>query len=309
MKRVIAAALVLLLLCGCAPRQSENGLSVVATVFPAYDFARAVAGENAQVQMLLDPGTEVHTYDPSPEDILKIENADVFIYTGGDSDVWVDKVLSTINTENKKIIRMTDHSELIYGHGEDEHTHEHDNHDHSHKHGADEHVWLSPDNAKSIVSAIAAALAVADKENASVYEENAQSYNAQITEHAEQTAAVVEKAKAKTLVVADRFPLKYLCHYYSLSYDAAFDACDLLADADAKTVLRLINTVRENGLKYVFYIENGSGYLADTVCEETGAERIMINSLHSISAEAFAAGITYIDVMEQNKEALRRGLG
>ncbi len=310
MKRLLSIVVsCALMLCGCGVSETSREISVVATVFPAYDFARAVCG-GEDVYMLLDPGTEIHSFEPSPEDILKIENADVFIYTGGDSDTWVEKVLANIDTEDKKIIRMTDHSELIYGHGEEEHTHSAELVSaHEHSHGPDEHVWLSPANAQSIIYAISDALCNINLQSAGVYSKNASEYCRKIAQLADETAEVIKNAENKKIVVADRFPLKYLCQYYSLGYDAAFDACDLLADADAKTVLRLIDTVNNEKLNYVFYIENGSGYLADTVCEETGAEKIMLNSLHSISLDDFSAGITYLDVMEQNKSALERGLG
>ncbi len=302
MKRIItlaATVLFLLFACGCTEKAKKDEISCVATVFPAYDFARAVAGDDADVQMLLPPGTEIHTYEPSPQDITAIQNADIFIYTGGESDFWVQKVLSSVQTDNMQIIKMMENAELLCEEGENGHNHEHE-------HEYDEHVWTSPENAKKIITAVADAFGDVDAVNSKNYQERAKTYCDEIEKLAKETKAVAEKVKK--LVVADRFPLKYFCEYYSLDYLAAFSACDLLADADAQTVAELINTVRKEKISAVYYIENGSGYLADTVCSETGAKKIKINSLHTISRDDFLSGITYLDVMKYNKEALERGL-
>ncbi|MBE6767021.1 MAG: zinc ABC transporter substrate-binding protein [Ruminococcaceae bacterium] len=305
MRRIVACFFALVFLfCGCAAPKAQGKIKIVATVFSAYDFARAVAGGDAEVSMLLSPGTEIHSFEPTAEDIIAIENADIFIYTGGDSDVWVDRILGSIDISNKKIIRMVDKAKtLIY----EEHA-DHGHTDHNHSDSPDEHVWLSPDNAKSIISAICRELCAVDSKNSAAYKERAESYCRDITLLDGETRDTIAAAKYKTLVVADRFPLKYLCAHYGLEAVAAFDACDHFVDADAKTVLKLIETVNQEKLSFVFYLENGSGYLADTVCRETGAEKIVINSMHTISREDFGLGITYIDIMRQNKEALERGL-
>ncbi len=300
MKKIISLFLLAAtLLCGCAKPAPDDGINIVATVFPAFTLAESAAGENATVSMLLDPGTEIHNFEPTASDIKKIENADIFIYTGGESDTWIESVLAGLDRDIE-IIKMTDHSSLIYEHGE------HD--EHSHKGHADEHVWLSPENAKSIITAIAEALAKIDSGNASAYMKNAESFCAEVDTLAAETAAVIASAQNKTLVVADRFPLKYFCDYFSLPAVAAFDACDHFSDASAKTVLRLIKTVENEGLSHVFYLENGSGYLADTVCEETGAEKLIFHSMHTVSREDFSRGVTYLDIMRQNIAALDWGL-
>ena len=302
MKKLIICLLAFLLtFSGCSsPRDNSGKIKIVATIFPAYDFARAVAGDCAEVSMLLKPGTEIHSFEPTAEDIIAVSEADIFIYTGGDGDAWVEKLLDSIDTESKTIIKMTDHSELLY----QEHSHEEEHH----VCGADEHVWLSPDNAKSIIAAVCAALCKLDPQNAEGYNARAGEYSKGITRLAEETKQVVAAADTNVLVVADRFPLRYFCHYFSLEAEAAFDACDHFADADAGTVLRLINTVKDNALSHVFYLENGSGYLADTVCSETGAEKLIIHSMHTVSRDDFLRGITYTDIMQQNKNSLERGL-
>ena len=299
MKKIICVLLIMLLLCGCAAPQASSGIKIVAVNFPAFDFARAVAGGNAQVSMLLPPGSELHSFEPSPEDIIKIEQADIIIYTGGESDGWIDKILSSVGGD-KEVISMMDCSSLIC----DEH---HDHHDGDHHH-ADEHVWLSPDNAVSVIGAIADALCKTDGKHSAEYKQGAADYSDKIKAIAEQTKKTIENADTKHLVVADRFPLIYFCQYYSLDYTAAFAACDSFADADAKTVINLISAIEDNNLGAVFYIENGSGYLADTVCEETGAMKLRLHTMHTVSAEEFKKGVTYLDICEGNRLALERGL-
>lgn len=295
MKKIICLTLALLLFsCGCSKKAPESGcLKVVATVFPAYDFARAVAGDLAEVSMLLDPGTEIHSFEPSAEDILEIKSADIFIYTGGESDTWIEDVLSSLNPKDTTVLKMTEHSSLLYEEG---HTH------------ADEHVWLSPKNAESIIMAIAAAASEKDAASAQAYSANAEAYCAEIEKLANQTKELISLAPKREIVVADRFPLRYFCDFYNLDWLAAFDACDLFADADAKTVISLINRIKDKDLRLVFYIENGSGYLADTVCEETGADKLIINTMHTVTLEDFSSGVTYLDIMRQNYAALERGL-
>ncbi len=293
---IAVAAVMILSLCGCHPAKTDK-LSIVTTVFPAYDFARAVAGERADIQMLIDPGTHTHSYEPSPADIISIENADLFIYTGGESDEWVDRVLNSVNTDGLSTVKMIDCV-----------SHEHHDEQGDGHHHEDEHVWTSPENAKTIIDLIAQTLCSIDGQRKAEYIAAAESYCREITELAQQTKEVIENAAHKKIVVADRFPLKHFCEYFELDYEAAFDACDTFADADAATVIRLCNAVRNEDLSYVFCIENSSGAAARTVCEETGAEMLLLHSLHTVTLREFKDGMTYIDVMKQNKTALERGL-
>ncbi len=290
----VLTAVLVLSVCGCRTDESDK-LSIVTTVFPAYDFARAVAGEYADIQMLIEPGTHTHSYEPSPADIISIENADLFIYTGGESDAWVERVLGAVNTDRLKTVKMVDCAPREHEHSEGHH-HE------------DEHVWTSPENAINILNSIAAEVCSIDSERKEQYLAAAESYCRRITELTEQTKAVIETAAHRKIVVADRFPLKHFCEYYNLEYEAAFDACDTFADADAATVIRLCDAVRAEGLSYVFCIENSSGATARTVCEETGAGLLVLHSLHTVTLREFEDGITYIDVMSLNKSALERGI-
>lgn len=300
---LLAVVLAFSLLCGCEKKENGDRLNVVALNFAAYDFCRAVVGERAELSVLLDPGTDAHSFEPSPEDIAAVNECDVFVITGGESDSWVKKVLESSENKDRLVISMMEHSRLLCEgeeHTDDSHTHEHDH--------PDEHVWMAPDNAVSIIDAICGAVCERDKTNAEHYRAAAEKYKAAIMSEARKTENVIKDSGYSSIVIADRFPLKYFCDYFSLSYTAAFDACDVFADADAKTVLSLIEAVRRDRLPTVYYISGGSGYVADTVCRETGAEKLSLDALHTVTRDAFLSGMTYVDVMKFNREQLERGL-
>lgn len=308
--KILCAVMAAVLLCGCTPREDDGKLKVVAVNFAAYDFARAVLGDTASLSMLLDPGVEVHSFEPSPDDIAAVGDADVFIYTGGESDIWVEKILRSNENDKRITVNMIESSAVLcYEH---EHSEDTDgDHDHSDRDGScnpDEHVWMSPDNAYSIIGAVCDAICKADPENSASYRLNAENYRAEITAQAAKTTETIKKSGCDRLVVADRFPLKYFCRYYSLKYTAAFDACDTFADADAATVISLIDAVKEDTLSHVFYISGGSGYLAETVCREAGCKPLALNALHSVTSDEFISGMTYVDVMKFNRLQLERGL-
>lgn len=300
---LLAGLLSLSLLCGCEAKEKDDRISVVALNFAAYDFCRAVVGEAAELSMLLDPGTDAHSFEPSPEDIAAINECDIFVITGGESDSWTEKVLASSENEDRLVISMMEHSRLLCE-GEEHHS---DDHAHGHDH-PDEHVWMAPDNAVSIIDAVYTAVCERDKGNAELYRLRAEEYKSEIMSEAEKTKKVIKDSGFSSIVIADRFPLKYFCDYYSLSYTAAFDACDVFADADARTVLTLIDAVRRDRLPTVYYIAGGSGYVADTVCRETGAEKLSLDALHTVTRDAFLGGVTYVDVMKFNREQLERGL-
>ncbi len=293
MKRIIALfVLIFVFLCGCGvPKTDTDGVKIVASVFSAYDFARAVAGENAETAMLLDAGSEIHSFEPTAKDIVSIDESDVFIYVGGESDKWVERVLSAIDTEKVRVLKMTDYVPLL-------------NEDNSEEY--DEHIWTSPANAKTLINAIAEVLAEIDKTGADKYKENAKAYCDKIDAAAEKTRQTVNNAKNKQIVVADRFPLKYFAEYYGLNYTAAFAGCEHDTDADLKTVTSLIDTVKSNNLSAVFHIELSDKKLASTVSQQTGAAIYELHSAHNITADDFKNGITYLDIMERNNAVLQK---
>jgi zinc transport system substrate-binding protein len=302
---------------GCATQAAEQTaggadggkLSVVTTIFPPYDFARAVSGGLADVTMLIDPGAEVHSFDPTTQDIMKIQNCDVFIYIGGENDAWVDTVLDSMDTSNKTIVKLMDavtpvEEETVEGMQEEEHE------DAEGEEGPeyDEHIWTSPKNAMLMVDAIAQAMGQADSANAKSYTTNAADYNAQIKEVDERIQGIVDKAPQKLLVVADRFPFRYFVDEFGLSYSAAFSGCSAESDVSAGTLAYLIDQVKENNIKYIYYIELSNKQVADAVAEQTGAETLLLHSCHNVTKDDFDAGVTYVSLMKSNADNLEKGL-
>ena len=306
MKKFIFVLSLLLGICliisGCGGVTQKEELLITATNFAEYDFARAVVGEKGSVKMLIPPGRDMHSFEPTVTDILNIENSSLFLYIGGESDSFVDKILSSINNENLSVLKMSDFVCLT---GEEHHGEEHN---HSHSENYDEHIWLSPDNAVKMISAIKDELSRIDPENSGYYNENAQKYCSEIEDLTAETKKVIGNARVKTIVVADRNPYKYFTEYYGITATAAFTACSEDTDADLATVLRLIEAVKENSLSAIFVTEMTSFDLANSVKENTGAEILTLHSYHNVSTEDFEGGVTYIDLMRKNQKSLERGL-
>lgn len=360
------AAAAMLLLTSCAPAVSENvqndasqvgksgdGLNIVTTIFAPYDFARQItAGTDANISMLLAPGTEVHSYDPTVQDIVEISECDLFIYTGGENDEWVNDILESLD-HPINTLKMIEHSTKVaeevkegmqsigHKHDHEGHSHEeaenaHDSsheHDHEteelHEHDAvhededehdehyedgeheaewDEHVWTSPRNAQTIVSAIAEELCELDQKNAAIYHNNLSSYLQQLNELDSSFRKTIEAAPNKIMIFADRFPVRYFTEEYGLDYFAAYPGCAADAEPSAATIRFLIDRVRDENISAVFYIEMSNEKMADTVCAETGAQKLLFHSCHNVTKDEMENGATYISIMKQNLENLKIAL-
>lgn len=294
--------------CGFDTETANSGLSIVTTTFPPYDFARAVTGDPAAVTMLIDPGTETHTYDPSPKDIRLIQNADVFIYGGGESDAWMDGILSSVDTDAVTVISMTEIVPLLA----QEEDHGHDGHDHEgHVHSEpvyDEHVWTSPANAVLLTEAIRDAVIDADPDNAAVYEANAAAYIGEIHTLAADFTEVIASGVRKQIVFADRYPFLYFSEAFGLSHFSAFAGCAHETEPGAQTIAALIELVKTEKIPAVFYIEFSDRRLADTVAEATGCETLLFHSCHNVTKAEWNGGVTYVSLMRQNLDNLRKAL-
>ena len=302
-------------------------ISIVTTIFPQYDFARQVAGDNAEVTMLLGPGEETHTYEPTPQDIIDIQKADIFIYVGGESESWVDNILDSFDTKDMEIINMMDivdvvEEEVVEGmedHEDDEDqdteneedsedSDEVETADSSEEKEYDEHVWTSIDNAQIITQAIADALCEIDEPNRAVYTSNCEVYLAQLSNLKKEFNRIVKGAERDTIVFGDRFPLRYFADEFGLEYYAAFPGCSEQSEPSAGTVAFLIEKVREEEIPVVFYLELSNGKIAKTIAESSNAETLQFNSCHNVTMEQFLDGVTYADLMTENIEALRMAL-
>ncbi|MBQ8525699.1 MAG: zinc ABC transporter substrate-binding protein [Clostridia bacterium] len=327
MKRITAfIILICLCLCSCSQKESteisDNGRPiVVATIFPQYDFLRELAGNKADVYLLIPPGGESHSYEPSPSDIINISKSDLFVYAGGNVDLWAERLLEAEEMTATRTIALTDIVPLLCE--EHEHEHEHD-HEHDHEHGGldehhdhseheghseyDEHVWTSPENAIEICLALTEELCAADEANARFYRQNCKAYTDKLTQLDKAAREAVENAKHKTIVFADRFPIRYFTEEYGLSYIAAFPGCAAETEPGPQTLVRLIDTVREESIPVVFYREFSNGKVADLVCESTGAKKLLFHSCHNLSAEDFENGETYLSIMSRNISNLKEAL-
>lgn len=301
-------------LCGCMkstvnPATVSDKPKVVAVSFPPYDFARNVAGTSAEVTMLLKPGTESHSYEPTPSDIIKIKECDIFIYTGGESDVWVDEILDSVANPDMKVIKMIDCVEAMEEeHVEGmQHAHKHDEHDEysGHEFEYDEHVWTSPRNAALITKKIAEFLCETDEENREEYTANSENYIRKLDALNNEFEKISADANNKMLIFADRFPFRYFTDEYGFEYRAAFPGCSSEAEPSAKTVSYLIDKVNADNINYVFYIEFSNRKIADAIEEETGAKPLMLHSCHNITADEFENGTSYLELMYNNAKNLK----
>lgn len=313
-KIFLSLCALLLLLSAPALSRAEERLSIVAVNFPCYDLARALTGGLANIQMLLPPGSESHSYEPSPRDMIAIQNADLFLYTGGESDHWIETLLESLSGEAPLAFRLTDwvtlldeqHSQSMEaGHG---HEHAHGESDEPEHVEMDEHVWTSPRNMMRIADGFAQALASLDAENAPVYAAALADYLAELNGLDALFTDIVANGKRDLIVFGDRFPFRYFAADYGLRYDAAFPGCSEDSEPSVRTVISLADTIRAQQIPVVFYIEFSSRRTADILAEETGAKPLLFHSCHNVSAEEMAEGATYLSLMRQNAQALKEAL-
>lgn len=300
-------------LSGCnSTTTDEETLSIVATVFPSYDFALQLTesfGLQCDVKLLLTPGGESHSYEPSPSDVAAIQSCDVFLYIGGASEVWVDYLLESTR-KDKISVRLMDYVTPIAT------THDHDDeeahHDHAHDDADlaeyDEHIWTSPQNAIAMVNAIAAQISAASPENAEACAVNEKQLCDALNALDADYRALADTAADKPLVFGDRFPFLYLAEEYGFTYEAAFSGCTGDTDASAATLSALITTVKEQNINTVFYLENSSRKIADAISEATGAKTAMLHSCNNVTREEFESGKHFQTFMEENLAAMREAL-
>lgn len=303
---VITAAATFLSLCACSSESgysnSDSGkLKIISTVFPPYDLARQIAGDNAEISILLPPGSEIHNYEPSAKDMIAIRNCDIFLYIGGENEQWAEKLINSNDTENVTAVKLIDYVPALL---EDEDEHEHD-HEHEHEHETDEHIWTSPKNAQLMLSAVYDAICKVDPSDKQTYTKNKDAYAKQLSDLDNAYRSAVDNAKNKTIVLADKFPFRYLAHEYGLEFSAAFAACSDESEPGVSTMIKLTKTIKENNIPAVYYLEFSSTKIADTLCDETGATKLMLHSCHNVSKQDIENNVSYVDLMKQNLENLK----
>lgn len=279
--------------------ENTDKLSVVTTTFAPYDLSREITGEKGEVTMLLAPGEESHTYEPTPADIVKIQQCDVFVYGGGESEKWVDEILESIESDIT-VIKMMDVTDVCV----EEHGHEHDYSEEEHEE-YDEHVWTSPVKAKDIVNAINEAVCLKDSENEGYFKTNTQSLLRRLDDLDDKFSTLAEELYGKTVIIGDRFPLRYLMLEYGVEYKAAFPGCSAQVEVNPVTLTQLINFMNYEEIKKVYKVDLSSGNVAFSISESTGAEVDTLYSCHVISAEDYANGEGYLSLMQRNYDALK----
>lgn len=322
MKKILALLLALWIpaavLFGCAPQDdsaASNKLNIVTTIFPAYDWVREILGaetDRAEITTLLDSGVDLHSYQPTVDDIVKISDCDLFLYVGGESDGWVDDALKNAPNKERKVIRLLDvlgdsakAEETVAGMQEEEH-------DHEEEAEYDEHIWLSLKNAQVLVAAISEALQESDPARKDTYAANAAAYVEKLSALDGEYRAAVDSGKYKTLLFGDRFPFRYLADDYGLDYYAAFPGCSAETEASFETVSFLAGKMDALGLPCVLTIESTQHKIAETIVQNTAQKNqqiLTMDSMQAVTANDAASGVSYLSIMEKNLSVLKKALG
>lgn len=322
---MLTAMFCVLALTACGGEQKEEKTiasvkkelpKVVTTIFAPYDFARQLAGDKMELTMLLKPGMESHSYEPTPQDIIQIENCDVFVYVGGENDEWVEDILDSIENPSMKTIKLLDcvenkvEEELVEGMEEEagEHEEEAGPAEGEDETEWDEHVWTDPMNAFRISEKLEAAFEEVDAANADFYRKNLETYKSTLTQLDEKFRKLIAGKKRDVLIFGDRFPLRYFVEAYGLRYYAAFPGCSGETEASAATIAFLTDKVKEDGIPVVFQIELSNGNIAKNIADAAGVETETFYACHNVAQEDFDAGVTYVSLMERNLKTLEKAL-
>ena len=321
MKRIFSAFLALTIIASVlcwnvAPAKAEAAkqVSIVTTIFPEYDWVREILGDkadSAEITMLLDNGVDLHSYQPTADDIIKLSDCDLFVYVGGESDGWVEDALKSAANKDRKVINLLEvlgdsvkEEETVEGMQEEEEDQEEKEYD--------EHVWLSLKNAKTLVDAISAALQEIDPDNKDAYAANADAYGQKLSALDAEYQKAVSAGTYKTLLFGDRFPFRYLVDDYGLSYYAAFAGCSAESEASFETVSFLARKVDEGKLPCVLTIEGKNHKIAETIVQNTAGKNqkiLTMDSMQSTTSQDVARGTTYLSLMAKNLDVLKEALG
>ncbi|MGI6746800.1 MAG: metal ABC transporter substrate-binding protein [Anaerovoracaceae bacterium] len=356
---LVIIVLLAFLLAGCVPddeasvvksttddKVQDGKVQIVATLFPQYDFARQIAGDKAEVTLLLPPGMESHSYEPTPSDIIKINESDLFIYTGKNMEIWSQKIIDGMKSSNSKslVLDLSEGIDLVSaeptvaeheknkeargvhnggaGHDHDYETwdehnnelwHDHNtgashNHRHSQSHVFDPHIWTDPIYAKIMVNKINEALCRIDPVNEAYYKKNTARYNEELDALHEEFQAIVRDGHRNEIIFGSRFALYYFAKRYGLTYRSAFDSCSSETEPSARKVADLIDRIKEENIHVIYYAEMEDPKVARSISRETGKKMLLFHSCHNVTKEEFESGATYLSLMRQNAENLKEGL-
>ena len=312
MKKILKIAIMIVVclgiigLTGCNKYEKNDKLTIISTSFPGYDLARAITkgSPDIDVKMLLKPGSETHNFEPTPKNIKDIENCSIFIYVGGESDEWINDVLSAIDTSNLIIVKLMDlvdlkEEDIIEGMESDEEEEEIE---------YDEHVWTNPLNDIKIIEKLKEEIIKIDLNNKDLYQKNANNYINELKSIDLEIREIVKNSRRREIIFGDRFPFRYFVDEYSLSYYAAFPGCSEQTEASSKTIAFLIDKVKSDNIPVVLHLELSNSKIANQIAKETNAKVLEFHSAHNISANDFESGITMVDIMKNNLEVLKEAL-
>lgn len=312
MKKLLSlfTAAILVFMTSCASDSSgfsdDSGkIKISATLFPQYDFARQIAGDKAEITLILPSGMDSHSYEPTPSDIININKSDLFIYTGEYLESWANDIVGDIDTDKTHVLDVSSGIQLVKE--EDEHHHD-DEDEEGHHHEYDPHIWTSPVIAMQMADNIAEALCETDSINSDYYKQNAENYKKQLQELDSEFKEIVADGKRNTIYFGGKFALYYFTQEYGLDYVSAFDSCSGETEPSAKVMSEMISSIKENNIPVIYYEEIAEPTVANMIADETGAKPLLFHSCHNVTPEDFKNGTTYIDLMKQNAVNLREGL-
>ena len=316
---------------------ADDRLCVVTTIFPYYDFVRQIAGDRVKLKLVVPAGMDSHSFEPTPADMIAMQEADVLVCNGGEMEQWVGRVLDSLDTSHMKVLTMMDYVDVV----EEEHVEGMEDREHDHVEAEngeaengeaengeaengeeqgheedghemhieyDEHIWTSPVNVQAIVKIINKALGEAAPEESLRFEANTEAYIKELKELDSQLRRIADQGRLHMIVVADKFPFRYFADEYGLSYRAAFSGCSGDTEPSAKTIAYLIDKVKADRIPAVYYLELSSHRTAQIISEETGAAPLLLHSCHNVTRKQFDEGVTYLQLMRRNAENLRLGL-
>jgi zinc transport system substrate-binding protein len=311
--RTFALFLMLWMACGGAcskergPAPGPKKLQAVATIFPVYDFCRQIGGDRVEVSLLLPPGVEAHSFEPKPEDIIRITRADLFVYTNRYMEPWAVDILKRAGSERTLPVDAGAGVTLLRATGEGAHGMHGGDGGGGHGHGIDPHIWLSPANAALMVDNICAGLVRQDPDNRAYYEKNAAAYKEELAALDREFRAGLASCRQRVFLHGGHFAFGYLAERYGLKYASAF-AVSANAEPTPEKLAEMITLMKRDKLRYVFYEELFSPKMAETIARETGATLLKLNSIDDLTREEMAGGATYLSLMEQNLGNLKVGL-
>jgi zinc transport system substrate-binding protein len=313
MKKLFSGVLLLIcvaLVCACQKKEAlapaQKKLSVVTTLFPLYDFARAIGGDRADVSLLLPPGIEPHTFEPKPADVMTVNKADIFVFTNEYMEPWAKSFISGLPTNNITVVDTSRGVTLLKAGPEEEHEGEHGD-DHHHHGGKDPHIWLDFANAQIMVDNIATAMVAKDPANRDYYTARAETYKAGLKKLDDEFRTGLSTCGKRVLLHGGHYAFGYLARRYGLQYRSA-SAVNADAEPTPTKLADLVKLMRANGLKYVYSEELLSTRSAETIAKECGATVLMLHGAHNISRDDLAQGVTFISLMKKNLEQLRIGM-